>query len=208
MRPLRVVLLVALFPLSTFAADRYWIATRSAPRVAPLRLLQDSDESRRHAVHAFESVDAFAADLNIDEVVSLKRSPDVRYVSPLVPRYASGDDSRPPLSANGSPYLSSQTVPYGVTMIHANDLWRFTRGGGGAVNIAIMDTGIDVRHPDLAPNFAGGYNTFSPSDQPIDDNGHGTHVAGTIAAIDNNFGVVGVAPQARIWSVKCRFQPG
>ena len=99
MRPLRVVLLVALFPLSTFAADRYWIATRSAPRVAPLRLLQDSDESRRHAVHAFESVDAFAADLNIDEVVSLKRSPDVRYVSPLVPRYASGDDSRPPLSA-------------------------------------------------------------------------------------------------------------
>lgn len=68
-------------------------------------------------------------------------------------------------------------------------------------DIAILDTGVDASHPDL--NVVGGYNcTTSNRSAWGDQHGHGTHVAGTAAALDNGFGVVGVAPGARIWSVK------
>ena len=71
------------------------------------------------------------------------------------------------------------------------------------VDIAIIDTGIDIDHPDL--NVVGGAR-FLPGGPPTDyddDNGHGTEVAGVLAALDNNFGIVGVAPGARLWSIKC-----
>ena len=164
-------------------------------------MLRDADDFRSHAIRSFASVEAFAADLTSDEVAALKRSPEVRFVSPVVPRYASAEDTRLVRSPNGSAYTATQTMPYGITMIHATELWRYTRGAG-PINVAILDTGVDTKHPDLAPNYAGGFNTYAPGADPTDDNGHGTHVAGTIAAVDNDFGVVGVAPEVRIWCVK------
>ncbi|HET7678301.1 MAG TPA: S8 family serine peptidase, partial [Candidatus Limnocylindrales bacterium] len=69
------------------------------------------------------------------------------------------------------------------------------------VDIAIIDTGVDRNHTDL--NVVGGYNCTSSTRAAWSDyHGHGTHVAGTAAARDNSFGVVGVAPGARIWSVR------
>lgn len=80
------------------------------------------------------------------------------------------------------------------------------------VDVAILDTGIDVNHPDL--NVVGGRRFYSITggrpknrgsfeDNNFDDDaGHGTHVAGTVAALDNDIGVVGVAPGARLWAVK------
>jgi len=59
---------------------------------------------------------------------------------------------------------------------------------------------VDANHPDL--NVAGGVNCISPGAPPVDANGHGTHVAGIAAAIDDGSGVVGVAPGARVWAVK------
>ena len=67
-------------------------------------------------------------------------------------------------------------------------------------DVAILDTGVDVDHPDL--NVVGGVNCTGGSSSYDDGNGHGTHVAGTVAAIDNAIGVVGVAPGARLWAVK------
>src|SRR5215204_3894299 len=70
-------------------------------------------------------------------------------------------------------------------------------------NVAVIDTGINKTHPDL--NVAGGRNfaTFSsPNNKYEDGHGHGTHVAGTIAALDNGYGAVGVAPGARLYGVK------
>jgi len=75
------------------------------------------------------------------------------------------------------------------------------------LDIAIIDTGIDIDHPDL--RVVGGRHFYTTStgrayqdDRYDDDHGHGTHVAGIAAAIDNNTGVVGVAPGARLWAVK------
>lgn len=65
-----------------------------------------------------------------------------------------------------------------------------------------MDTGIDLAHPDLVANIKGGHNTIKPRKSPADDNDHGTHVAGIIAAVNDNIGVMGVAPQAELYAVK------
>ncbi len=69
------------------------------------------------------------------------------------------------------------------------------------LDVAIIDSGIDGDHPDL--NVAGGINfSGGPSGKWNDGNGHGTHVSGTVGALDNGFGVVGVAPGVRLWAVK------
>lgn len=76
-------------------------------------------------------------------------------------------------------------------------------GTGEGIIIAVVDSGVDLTHPDLAPKIVPGTNFVNPGREPQDDHGHGTHVAGIAAAIANNgLGVVGVAPGARIMPVK------
>ena len=71
------------------------------------------------------------------------------------------------------------------------------------VDVAVIDTGVDLDHPDLNVNRSGAENcTLFGLGSADDDHGHGSHVAGTIGALDNTAGVVGVAPGARIWPVK------
>lgn len=91
-------------------------------------------------------------------------------------------------------------VPWGVERVHAPAVWQYVTGDG--VKVAVIDTGIDGGHPDLSANYAGGANTVDPEAPPTDDHGHGTHVAGTIAAVSNEVGVVGVAPHAKLYAVK------
>lgn len=91
-------------------------------------------------------------------------------------------------------------IPWGVERIGAPKIWNRSTGKG--VNVAVIDTGIDMQHPDLADNVKGGYNSVNPDESPQDDQGHGTHVAGTIAAVPNNKGVIGVAPHANLYAVK------
>jgi major intracellular serine protease len=89
-------------------------------------------------------------------------------------------------------------IPYGVAMMKAPEIWAKGEKGEGTV-VAILDTGIDINHPELKDRIIGGRNfTGGSKDNFDDDNGHGTHVAGTIAAIENESGVVGVAPQTKL----------
>ena len=92
--------------------------------------------------------------------------------------------------------------------IDAPEAWALSTGTNVAV--AVIDTGIDYGHPDLAGKFIGGWDFVNNDGDPMDDHGHGTHVAGTIAALINNptgdpaaeEGVAGVAPNALILSYK------
>lgn len=88
------------------------------------------------------------------------------------------------------------TIPWGVETINTLDAWSDLK-----VKVGIIDTGIDLDHFDLLP-VNSGYNTIESNQQPYDSNGHGTHVAGTIAARRNNKGVVGVAPKIELYPVK------
>ncbi len=73
---------------------------------------------------------------------------------------------------------------------------------GAGVKVAVIDSGINYNHTDLDDNYAGGYDFVNWDNDPLDDNGHGTHVAGTIAAEDNGAGVVGVAPGVSLYALK------
>jgi subtilisin family serine protease len=81
--------------------------------------------------------------------------------------------------------------------IDGAEAWARSTGSGATVYVA--DTGIDYTHPDLAANYAGGYDFVDGDSDPMDEHYHGTHVSGTIAAAYNNgVGVAGVAPNAKI----------
>jgi len=91
---------------------------------------------------------------------------------------------------------------YGLINIRAPQGWQINRGSAG-VTIAIVDTGIEMSHPDLAPKLVAGYDFVNNDSNPNDDNGHGTHVAGIAAASTNNgVGVAGVSWGARLMPVK------
>jgi subtilisin family serine protease len=105
------------------------------------------------------------------------------------------------IEPDGTMSIVAQTVPWGIDRIEADISSTQAGNGSGAVanvNVYIIDTGIDTKHADLNVvkhvNFAGGPNS--------DCHGHGTHVAGTVAASDNAIDVVGVAPGARLTGVK------
>ncbi|HUP32611.1 MAG TPA: S8 family serine peptidase [Gaiellaceae bacterium] len=107
--------------------------------------------------------------------------------------------------------VQAQTVPTGIHRIFAPGNPNLDIDGTDDervdVDVAIIDTGIDLDHPDLhvvgSVNCAGGGPFTSSCGSGGDDgNGHGSHVAGTVAAIDNGIGVVGVAPGARLWAVR------
>jgi major intracellular serine protease len=95
-------------------------------------------------------------------------------------------------------------VPKGIELIAAPKIWEKSKGKG--ITIAILDTGCDITHPDLSERIIGGRNFTNDDDGNPDEyndyNGHGTHVAGTIAAVENNNGVIGVAPEAGLLILK------
>ena len=129
----------------------------------------------------------FSAELSPGQVQALAADPDVAAIVPDEPIE-----------------LASQSMPTGVARIGGRTSPAARIDGiDERVNadVAVVDTGIDAAHPDL--NVAGGINC-STADRTAwgDANGHGTHVAGTIAAKDNDIGVVGVAPGARLWAVR------
>jgi len=137
--------------------------------------------------HVFHSaLDGFAARLSASQVDRLRTDTDVLTIQRDLPMHA-----------------LEQTLPTGTDRIEGD--MSTTRSGDGTgavdVDVAVIDTGIDLAHPDL--NVVGGRNCSGGNPKAFaDENGHGTHVAGIIAAKDDGVGVVGVAPGARLWAVR------
>lgn len=106
---------------------------------------------------------------------------------------------RPAAAGGGDPLFDKQ---YGPQQIRAPQAWSRTTGAG--VTIAVVDSGVDASHPDLAGNVVAGTDFVEPGgDGTVDNCGHGTHVAGIAAAVTGNgIGIAGVAPGARILPVR------
>ncbi|MGD0597158.1 MAG: S8 family serine peptidase [Sedimentisphaerales bacterium] len=152
----------------------------------------------------FNIIPAVAAHLDANQVRQLRANPDIEYIEPDYKIYALGGPDTNAYSSSGiNASSSSQTIPYGITMVNAPAVWPRTSGAG--VRVALMDTGISMYHPDRG-NVVG--SVSYATDQygaiiPVEDfYGHGTHTSGTIAAADNDIGVVGVVPQADLLIAK------
>jgi subtilisin len=136
----------------------------------------------------FDFISAAAVELPLQAVNVLSKYPNVRFVEKDV-----------------AVFTTSQTIPWGIDRVfggvtNRTNTWNQTKGS--SVKVAVLDTGIDKNHEDLYLNIKGGHNTIDSTSWFVDGNGHGTHVAGTIAAADNTIGVVGVAPNVDLYAVK------
>ncbi len=112
---------------------------------------------------------------------------------------ASNESSIEYIEENSEVRAAAQTTTWGYRAIKANTASKLGYTGKG-VKIAIIDSGINAKHPDL--KVAGGISKVENSRHDTDSNGHGTHVAGVIGALNNSIGTVGVAPDAKLYSVK------
>lgn len=157
------------------------------PGVDPGAVARDHQRSRGASVtHVYRhALTGYAASLTRAAAQSLAADPRVAAVLP-----------------DREVRITAQTVPPGIDRVGADESSAVSGDGRGAVDvdIAVIDTGIDARHRDL--NVVGGVNCVQGNSTYLDLHGHGTHVAGTAAAKDNNIGVVGVAPGARLWAVR------
>jgi subtilisin family serine protease len=142
--------------------------------------------------HTYRIVPAMAANLPRAAVTALQNNPRVTLVEPDAEVFAIGQ---------GPDYAAELASTWGVAHIGAGAAHDAGLRGAG-VNVAVIDTGITYTHPDLANNYYGGWDFVNNDADPLDDNGHGTHVSGTIAAVRNGTGVVGVAPEAHLYALK------
>lgn len=95
---------------------------------------------------------------------------------------------------------ASQKAGWDITAFNLPKAWEKTQGEG--VVIAVVDTGCDLDHPDLKDNLLPGFNFTNPGTPPEDDNGHGSHVTGILVAENNDIGMVGVCPKAKVMPLK------
>ena len=138
-------------------------------------------------LHVYEyALTGFAARVPAGRLAQLQADPDVARI----------DEDR-------EVSIDAQAVPTGIDRVDGELSRTLSGNGSGAVDVdvAVIDTGIDLDHPDLAV-FGKGKNCVRGGRSADDGHGHGTHVAGTIGAKDDGTGVVGVAPGARLWPVR------
>jgi serine protease len=179
---LAVVVLASTTPAYTSnegGMARVWVEFKPGTRASVERALNGAGAQFHYT---FEEFNAFAVSLPEAALAGIQRNPNVVLIEEDAKRY-----------------LSSQTVPYGIDMVQARDVWDANRDGtvdagaptGSGRTICIIDSGLFTEHEDLGIKVKGGYPLESYN---TDKCGHGTHVAGTIAAALNGLGVVGVTP--------------
>ena len=137
--------------------------------------------------HDFTIINALSARIPLQAVEALSRNSKVSFIEP-----------------NYQLTIMTQYMPWGTDRVFGPEkypfaTWNYSTGQG--IGIAVLDTGIDREHIDL-PAISGGFTVIDNSDYGVDDHGHGTHVAGTISALDNDLGVVGISPAVGLYSVK------
>jgi subtilisin family serine protease len=196
----RTLILAALLIAALVAAVP---ATATPPSPSYIVVLRDSvpnaavETARLERAHGFRSehvyghaLRGFAARLGKGQLARVSADPSVAFVSP----------DREVRIAALAPLLPGETAPAGVRRIGAASATQAHQASNAAV--AVIDTGVDLTHPDL--NAVSGKNCVSPKKTAParDDNGHGTHVAGTIGAENGGAGVVGAAPGTRVYAVK------
>ncbi|TFB22778.1 peptidase S8 [Filobacillus milosensis] len=181
-----ITVLFLLVPLQTSFADEAKTQAKDEYLVqfdgpAKKGLIKSFGVEDQDILTEYDSLPVFHLKLTEKQAKGLKNHPQIKYVE-----------------ENAEAKAFAQQTPWGIPHVEGTTAQNNGHTGDG-VKVAILDTGIDASHEDLV--VAGGYSVFG--DSPYNDgNSHGTHVAGTVGALDNDLGVVGVAPDAELYAVK------
>lgn len=172
-----------------------YIKAQEAMSVQTMKILSKVSISNAEIVNVYSStLKGATLKLTKEQVEQLRGLKEVAYIEQdRIVTFA------PPGGDGDVEALSTQETPYGI--LRVNGVSSYTGS-----NVAwIVDTGIDLDHPDLKVDESRGFNAFTrgrDGKSTDDGNGHGSHVAGTIAALNNDLGVIGVAPGATVIPVK------
>lgn len=203
-----IVMLVVLAPAlaasgaAPEASVRVWVEFHPGAQAQVQAALQSSGAGFHYT---FKQLNAFVVSLPTAALRGLERNPNV--VSIEIDPVRKLVRNIPSKSTIETSALPEQVVPYGVDMVQARDLWDANRDGridrrgvtGAGVPVCIIDTGLFTGHEDFqGVDLYGGYSQTNPDPSmwTYDGHGHGTHVAGTVTAMNNDYGVVGVSPGA------------
>jgi len=153
-------------------------------RKAVEKLIKDIDG---RVIHRYDIIPALAAEVPPDEIGTIEADPLVESVE-----------------MDGMAYALEEVLPWGVDRVDAELVHPTNKGAG--VKVAILDSGIDLDHPDL--NVVGDVTFVEGTTSGDDTYGHGTRVAGIVAALDNDIGVIGVAPEVELYAVRVMMNGG
>jgi len=156
--------------------QRYIIKFKPDGKVSLINAVQSQHGKIKRELDNYRAI---AVELSLKAVEQFKKRSDVELVEV--------DPKR---------YLSAQSIPFGITMVEANSVADIAQSVEG-MKVCIMDTGYDITHQDLPSNYVSGddgYGGYDSGNWFEDGHGHGTHVSGTIAAVGNDIGVIGVNP--------------
>jgi len=191
---------LAVTPVSAQPPERGWIVVLSSGDPGTTASAHASEYGAQVSHVYRHALRGYAAQMSDEAAARVEASPNVRSV----------EADRPVAIAAAAPpaVIAAETVPWGVQRIGAD-------GGatGSGVHVYVLDTGIDSNHPDLAGRIGQGYAVERCRGRDCltawdDDHGHGTHVAGTVAANDNARDVLGIAPAATLHAVKVLSKAG
>lgn len=209
------------FRLKTYPIPNQYIVVFHENRLS-FRITDDYDQDqaflrkevssflRKHNLEEFSvqrtfslAVLGFVAKIDSSKINTLRLDPSIKYIE-QDRKGILGKPEGSPHFKNEEEIQSSQIVPWGISRVKGPISYRGNR------SVFVLDTGIDLDHPDLNVNTQKGFDAYheKKKDWNLDDeHGHGTHVAGTIGALDNSFGVVGVAAGVPVVPVKIFYGP-
>ncbi|QPC47565.1 S8 family peptidase [Mangrovibacillus cuniculi] len=135
-------------------------------------------------IHEFDSISVATAEVTAEQKVTLENDAFIKWIE---------EDT--------TVQLTAQQKDWGYTVVQSqHNVDKGKRYTGAGVKVGVIDTGINKNHPDL--KIAGGISFIEGVNSYDDPNGHGTHVAGIIAALDNTIGVVGIAPDVELFAIR------
>ena len=196
-------LALLLLPLITLSFSFTTIEARKTPELTKNYIVVlndnvnvDQTSDQMSSSHKFAKEDVYnkvvrgySAQLNNSQLNNIRKDSRVKFVS---------EDRVVSIDAHRLSIAAVQTLPTGVNRVDAD----LNANEGTGIGVAVIDTGIQLNHPDLSANILANKTCVRRTSNANDDNGHGTHVAGTIAGLNNGIGVVGVSSQAKLIAVK------
>lgn len=204
---LAFLLILSIASSSSFAKEVSEASVRKIIVFKPNATQRDKDEIKGKfslsVIHNLSLINGESVHVPEGRLKALERHPLIQYIEDDVIVNISGKPVKPPKPPkDDNPEPVKEEIPWGISAVKGDSVWDLYSYRGEGITVAVLDTGIDYAHPDLNDNINGGINIINPRKSYKDDNGHGTHVAGIIAAEDNEIGVVGVGPEISLYGVK------